>query len=132
MSDARLSKRRFIGGLCLAALPRVAGAQAGWPNRPLRMVIPFPPGGPTDAFARLYATALGQQLGQHGIEGGIKVALEQLLGQLQPHRFAQTGRLTVLHAQQQYPLIHPQGGMDLPDRERLDRKSTRLNSSHRT
>lgn len=28
MTDARLSKRRFIGGLCLAALPRVAGAQA--------------------------------------------------------------------------------------------------------
>ena len=51
-------------GIAPLALPSVARAQGAWPNRPLRMVIPFPPGGPTDAFARLYATALGQQLGQ--------------------------------------------------------------------
>lgn len=51
-------------GITPLALHRVASAQTAWPNRPLRMVIPFPPGGPTDAFARLYATALGQQLGQ--------------------------------------------------------------------
>ena len=46
------------------ALPLSAATQSAWPVRPLRMVIPFPPGGPTDAFARLYASALGQQLGQ--------------------------------------------------------------------
>ncbi|MFM8547090.1 MAG: Bug family tripartite tricarboxylate transporter substrate binding protein [Betaproteobacteria bacterium] len=60
--------RRTLLGLA-AALPPLsvtglASAQTAWPSRPLRMVIPFPPGGPTDAFARLYATALGQQLGQ--------------------------------------------------------------------
>ena len=44
-----------------AALP--VRAQS-FPNKVLRMVVPFPPGGPTDAFARLFADGLGKQLGQ--------------------------------------------------------------------
>ena len=61
-------RRRDLLGLALATPPLAvtgrAWAQNSWPVRPLRMVIPFPPGGPTDAFARLFASALGQQLGQ--------------------------------------------------------------------
>lgn len=61
-------RRRDLLGLALATPPLAvtgrAWAQNSWPGRPLRMVIPFPPGGPTDAFARLFASALGQQLGQ--------------------------------------------------------------------
>lgn len=45
-----------------AALP--AHAQAAWPNRPVRVIVPFPPGGLTDAYARMYCEHLGRKFGQ--------------------------------------------------------------------
>lgn len=41
-----------------------AFAQAGYPNKPLRLINPFPAGGGTDVFARPYAVKLGNALGQ--------------------------------------------------------------------
>ena len=38
-------------------------AQNTYPTKPIRLVVPFPAGGPTDQFARLYAQSLGVQLG---------------------------------------------------------------------
>ena len=46
------------------AAPGVARAQAAWPTRPVRVIVPFTPGGPTDLFARLIAAKLGDQMGQ--------------------------------------------------------------------
>jgi tripartite-type tricarboxylate transporter receptor subunit TctC len=51
--------------LATPALAAPALAQGSFPDRPLRLVIPFPPGGGTDAFARRIATRLGQELGQN-------------------------------------------------------------------
>ena len=46
-----------------ALVPASAGAQA-YPNKPIRLMVPFPPGGSTDIVARIVAQKLGAQLGQ--------------------------------------------------------------------
>lgn len=62
--DARL-RRRDLGALAgaLAVLARQARAQ-DYPVRPVRWIVPWPPGGSTDAIARLLAQAMSPLLGQ--------------------------------------------------------------------
>jgi len=45
------------------ALPNAFAQSAKWPNKPIRIVVAFPPGGLTDAYARLYAEQLSAKLG---------------------------------------------------------------------
>src|ERR1051326_9152831 len=62
----RTFMRRLTFALALiASLCGGAGAQAQtYPSRPITMLVGFPPGGPTDALARLLADAMGRTLGQ--------------------------------------------------------------------
>ncbi|KWT96746.1 MULTISPECIES: tripartite tricarboxylate transporter substrate binding protein [unclassified Variovorax] len=57
--------RQIIVGLgVLAAVSTAAVAQTGYPNRPIRIVTPVPPGVAPDVMARLYADQLSRSLGQ--------------------------------------------------------------------
>ena len=61
-----MQKRHLLtlvaGAAMLAALP--VQAQGKYPERPIMFVVPFPPGGPTDAMGRILATELTKELGQ--------------------------------------------------------------------
>src|SRR5215470_18971990 len=56
----------LVLAIALAAGWSGASAQA-WPNKPITLVVPFPPGGGTDAFARPLAAQLSKQLGKQVI-----------------------------------------------------------------
>ncbi|MHA7599495.1 Bug family tripartite tricarboxylate transporter substrate binding protein [Alicycliphilus sp. T452] len=58
-----MQRRDFMAAAALAGLAP-AWAQAGYPARPVRMIVPFPPGGPTDVMGRTAAKAMGDRLGQ--------------------------------------------------------------------
>lgn len=54
-----------VAALAFATLP--AGAQADWPERPVRIIVSFPPGGSSDLVARLLSEKLSASLGQQVI-----------------------------------------------------------------
>ena len=61
-------RRRLItlAGTGLMA-PRVLPAQTAWPDRAVRVIIPFPPGGSTDTIARIFQAPLSEALGRQGV-----------------------------------------------------------------
>ena len=63
----RILRRNFlhlaVGAAALPALPHTARAQ-GYPNRPVRIIVAVPPGGPIDMSARLVGQWLADRLGQ--------------------------------------------------------------------
>jgi tripartite-type tricarboxylate transporter receptor subunit TctC len=56
----------FLLTLAAALAPWPASAQApeAWPSKPIRLILPFPPGGPTDILGRMVADRLTASLGQ--------------------------------------------------------------------
>jgi len=71
-----------ISALSFGGFTSAAQAQDSFPNKPIRLVVPFTPGGVTDTSARVIAEYLGQRLGQNvlvdnkpGASGNIGTAL---------------------------------------------------------
>ena len=69
MHQAPSSRRRFNFSVAAAALAATAlafpsWAQSSWPTKPIRIVVPYTPGGFTDQMARLVQIGLQQRLGQ--------------------------------------------------------------------
>lgn len=58
---------KYFVFLLSALLPLFAAAQSDYPNRPIRLVVPFTAGGPTDNVARVLADDLSKRLGQQMI-----------------------------------------------------------------
>ena len=104
----RRSVLRAIAGagavLPVAAL-HAARAQQGYPNRPIRMIVPFPPGGPIDTMARLVGEELSESIGKVVVEnrpgGGSTIATKYVASQ-QPDgytlMFGSSGSLAVAPA----------------------------------
>ncbi|MFZ5781726.1 MAG: Bug family tripartite tricarboxylate transporter substrate binding protein [Pseudomonadota bacterium] len=63
----KLGRRGLIAAGAALTLPSAAMAQEGYPDRPLKLVVGFPPGGPTDVAGRLLAQRLTDILGQQVI-----------------------------------------------------------------
>lgn len=68
MSDwiGKLDRRTLLAALPLLAVPaaRAQSQGADFPRRPVRVVVPYPPGGPNDLIARLLAQQLTEAMGQ--------------------------------------------------------------------
>jgi tripartite-type tricarboxylate transporter receptor subunit TctC len=61
-----MQRHQFIRAACAAALLAAAGTAfaQGYPARPVKVIIPFPPGGTLDVVGRMLAQKLGDQMGQ--------------------------------------------------------------------
>lgn len=58
------SPRRAISLLAAVCVAGLAHAQAPWPARPIRMIVPLAAGSAVDAAARIVAEKMGRNLGQ--------------------------------------------------------------------
>lgn len=100
--------------LCIGPMAG-ASAQGNWPERPIRMIVPFPPGGGTDALARIVAahlqSALGQPVAVENRSGGSGVIGTEAVARAAPDGYTlamtASGPMTILPQMMANPPYHP-------------------------
>ena len=91
----KITRRAAIAG---ALLPFAAWAQAPeWPSRPVRFIVPYPPGGPTDIMGRIIAQAVQGPLGQPFVVEN-RAGANGLIGSEQAARAAPDGSTFLVNA----------------------------------
>ena len=91
----KITRRAAIAG---ALLPLAARAQAPeWPSRPVRFIVPYPPGGPTDIMGRIVAQAVQGPLGQPFVVEN-RAGANGLIGSEQAARAAPDGTTFLVNA----------------------------------
>ena len=91
----RISRRAVIAS---SLLPFAAAAQAPeWPSRPVRFIVPYPPGGPTDIMGRIVAQAVQGPLGQPFVVEN-RAGANGLIGSEQAARAAPDGSTFLVNA----------------------------------
>jgi tripartite-type tricarboxylate transporter receptor subunit TctC len=91
----KITRRAAIAG---ALLPFAARAQAPeWPSRPVRFIVPYPPGGPTDIMGRIVAQAVQGPLGQPFVVEN-RAGANGLIGSEQAARGAPDGSTFLVNA----------------------------------
>ena len=97
--------RRIVLFAAMLAVAGAAGAQQDYPNRPLRMIVPWPPGQATDLVGRVMAQKMSDVLGQQividnraGAGGMIGTDVgEAVPGRLHAARSIRAGRYRSIH-----------------------------------
>ena len=108
-----LNRRRcFSLAAAVLAQPSRGFAQA-WPNRPLRLIVPYAPGGPTDILARLLAPVLGERLAQPVVVENVPGAGGNI-GMVQGSRAAPDGYTVTVVAPNivTNPVLYAKAGFD--------------------
>ncbi|MCA3324256.1 MAG: tripartite tricarboxylate transporter substrate binding protein [Roseomonas sp.] len=91
----RITRRAALAG---ALLPFAARAQTPeWPSRPVRFIVPYPPGGPTDIMGRIVAQAVQGPLGQPFVVEN-RAGANGLIGSEQAARAAPDGSTFLVNA----------------------------------
>jgi len=116
--DAELNRRDYLklmGAAGLAASGVTAQAQSAWPNKPIRWIVPFAPGGTSSIVARSIAAELTKQMGANfvidnkGGGGGVPAMQELMRAPADGYTIVMShiGLMAV------NPLIYPDAGYDV-------------------
>jgi len=107
-------RRVALACLCAlaAAAPATAAAQESYPNRPIRIVVPFPAGGPTDILSRIVAQKMSESWGQPVVVEN-RPGADTAIGAVQVAKAAPDG-YTILAAMDTTLVMNPATKSNLP------------------